>query len=413
MSHIVYLSSARLPTQNANGYQVMKMCEGMAALGHDVELMHPWRHQGDISLADADPFAYYGIERNFRLRTLPNWDLIRIERHVPVVPFRVMYAVHQLSWGLMGSIRAARRKPDLIYTRSASFAYWATRLGPPCAFEAHLLPSRVTTRLIRSFSRRKSMRAVFALTGYAAGALETVGVPPGKLEVLPDAADLDAFADMPSKEDARARLGLPSDRPIIGYVGRFKTMGKEKGVRDLVSALTDPELRELKPLLVCVGGPMDLVPDFMELARSLEIPESQLRFVDRVPNPEVPTWLAAVDVAAMPAPAASANGASAASVDRYSNATSPLKLFEYMAAGLPFVAPDIAGVREVVEDGKGCLIAPPGDSAAIGRALNRLLRDPEEARRLGEGARAAVARHSWRGRAERALDSALNGVSPR
>ena len=412
MSRIVYLASSRLPTENANGFQVMKMCEGMAALGHDVELFHPWRHQPDEALAGVDPFEYYGIERSFRLQTLPNWDIMRIERRIPVLPFRAMYMAHQLSWGLMGAIRAARRRPDLIYTRSASFAYSAARLGPPCVFEAHLLPSRATTGLIRRFSQRPSLRAVFALTGYAADALAEAGVPRGKLQVLPDAADVAAIESSPSKEEARKQLGLPPDRRIIGYIGRFKTMGKEKGVRDLIRAMADPELRELDPLLVCVGGPMQIVPEYQALAESLGVPSSEIRFLDRVPNTEVPAWLAAVDVGAMPAPEESANGRPGQH-DRYANATSPLKLFEYMAAGLPIVAPDIAGVREVMQDGASGLIAPPGDADAIARALTRILSGPELARTLGQGARAAVEEHTWHARAERALDWALNGHAPR
>ena len=77
------------------------------------------------------------------------------------------------------------------------------------------------------------------------------------------------------------------------------------------------------------------------VAESLGIPSSALRFVDRVPTPAVATWLAAVDVGAMPYPA----------TEHYATAMSPLKLFEYMAAGLPIVATDLPALREVLHDG--------------------------------------------------------------
>lgn len=408
MSRIAYLSSARLPTEKANGFQVMKMCEGIAALGHEVELLHPRRHQADSSLSETDPFAYYGVRPTFRLRTLSNWDVVRLEPRLPELPFRMLFTAHELGWGLLATRQAARAKPDLIYTRNFSYAYWAARLGRPCAFEAHLPPnSRRKAGLVRSFSQRPSARAVFALTRHTAGALQAAGVPAGKIEVLPDAADLGAFAAAPPREDARNRLGLPLGRPIIGYVGRFKTMGREKGVPDLIRAMADSDLRRLDPLLLCVGGPMDAVQEYMRLASSVGVPSSQLRFVDRVPNAEVPTWLAALDVGAMPAPAGASNGRYPAS-ERYATATSPLKLFEYMAAGLPIVAADIPGVSEVLNEGENGLLVRPGDPEGLARGFRTLLEATGTARSLGDRARHDAAQYTWSRRAERALSFALD-----
>jgi glycosyltransferase involved in cell wall biosynthesis len=402
VSYIVYLSGARLPTEKAHGFQVMKMCEAMAALGHDVELVHPWRYQADSSLYEADPFEYYGVRPTFRLRTLSNWDVVRLERHLPELPLRVLTAGHDLGWGLFATWRAAQSVPDLIYTRSASFAYWAARLGQPCAFEAHLPPSRRTAPLVRGFSRRPATRAVFALTSYTASDLEAAGVPSQKVAVLPDAADLAAFADVPTRQDARRRLELPLSRPIIGYIGRFETLGKEKGIGDLVRAMADSELRRLDPLLLCVGGPMAAVPEYLRLAGSLGVPSSAVRFIDRVPNAEVPMWLAAIDVGAMPYPAA----------EHYPTAMSPLKLFEYMAAGLPIVATDLPAVREVLSDGDNALLVPPGDARALALTLRRILEHAGLARALGDRARRNATRYTWARRAERALGSAL-GPEPR
>jgi glycosyltransferase involved in cell wall biosynthesis len=410
MSHIIYLSTARLPTEKANGFQVMKMCEAMAGLGHDVELLHPWRYQANSLLTATNPFVYYGVRPTFRLRTLSNLDIVPLERWLPDLPFLALYGLHELGWALLAAWRAAKANPDLIYTRDAPCAYWATRLGRACVFEAHIPPGGRGARIVRSFSRRPSTRAVITLTKPTAADLEAAGVPGHKLEVLPDAADLAAFADAPSKEHARRQLDLPLRRPIIGYIGRFETMGREKGVRDLVRAMAVSELRKLDPLLLCVGGPMDPVGEYTHLARSLGVPSSALRFVDRVPNPEVPTWLAALDVGALPAPAERSNERRReASVDRYPTATSPLKLFEYMAAGLPIVAADLPGVREVLDDGENAVLVPSGDPEALARAFSRTLEDAAVARGLGDRARRAAAEYTWSRRAERALASALGG----
>jgi glycosyltransferase involved in cell wall biosynthesis len=407
MPRIVFLSGARLPTEKAEGFQVMKMCEAMAGLGHDVELLHPWRRQADPELAGVDPFDYYDVGRSFGVKALANLDLVPLDRWAAVPPVRQLLMGHLAGWGLTATWQAARRGPDLIYTRDVWPAYWAATLGHACAFEAHLPPRNRSAGLIRSLARQDSARAVFALTSYTAAELRDAGVPPRKVAVLPDAADLDAFDAAPPREDARRQLGLPPGRPIVGYVGRFDTMGREKGVQDLVRAMASPVLRELDPLLVCVGGPMDHVPGYQDLASSLGLSPSSVRFLDRVPNREVPLWLAAVDAGVWPSPGAALDGGERfAAAEDYGHATSPLKLFEYMAAGLPIVAAGLPGVRDVLEDGRTALLVPPADPEAIAAAIARILSDPVLAAGLGSAAREEAARHTWRSRAERALGAA-------
>ena len=62
--------------------------------------------------------------------------------------------------------------------------------------------------------------------------------------------------------------------------------------------------------------------------------------------------------------------------------TSPLKLFEYMAAGRPIVASDLPSIREVLRDGVNALLVPPGDPVAMAAAIARLLGDRALAARL-------------------------------
>jgi glycosyltransferase involved in cell wall biosynthesis len=95
---------------------------------------------------------------------------------------------------------------------------------------------------------------------------------------------------------------------------------------------------------------------------------------------------------------------------------SPLKLFEYLAAGLATIVADLPAVTAVVDDDSAVVI-PCGDADALAEAVRRLCADAAERRRLGENGRALVeAEHTWRHRARRILDAASElapaGVAP-
>ena len=92
--------------------------------------------------------------------------------------------------------------------------------------------------------------------------------------------------------------------------------------------------------------------------------------------------------------------------DRY---TSPLKLFEYLAAGRPIVASDLHAVREVLRDDDNALLVAPGSSAALAAAVRRLISDPALGRRLAAKAFDDAGYYGWGTRAER-IDVVLNAA---
>ena len=90
--------------------------------------------------------------------------------------------------------------------------------------------------------------------------------------------------------------------------------------------------------------------------------------------------------------------------------TSPLKLFDYMAAGAPIVASDLPTVREVLSDGDNALLVPPEDPAALATAIRRLLVNGGLADRLRRTAFEQVRAYTWDARAARIIE-ALERVS--
>jgi glycosyltransferase involved in cell wall biosynthesis len=101
--------------------------------------------------------------------------------------------------------------------------------------------------------------------------------------------------------------------------------------------------------------------------------------------------LVSADILALPNPASAISN----------HATSPLKLFEYMAAGRAIVASDLPSIREVLNHDTNALLVAPGDPAALAAAIRRLATDAALRGRLGAAARSAVLDYSWSRRAER------------
>lgn len=145
-----------------------------------------------------------------------------------------------------------------------------------------------------------------------------------------------------------------------------------KGQDLVVRALAEPELAEIGALGVIAGDayPGEAAPDIAALARECGVAD-RVRMLGFVADPQ-PVF-AAADVVAVP-----------------STRPDPLpnSALEALAAGVPVVAAAHGGLTEIVRDGETGLLVPPGDAAALARALRRLADDPVERTRMGEAAAA-------------------------
>ena len=109
--------------------------------------------------------------------------------------------------------------------------------------------------------------------------------------------------------------------------------------------------------------------------------------------------MSAFDLAAMPFPF----------TPHFAHFASPLKLFEYMAAGCAIIASDLPAWSDVISDGETALLLPPDDTAAWGSAIDRLRHDKDLRQELGSRARErALARYTWEARAQKILAHIAN-----
>lgn len=205
-------------------------------------------------------------------------------------------------------------------------------------------------------------------------------VPAEKIVVFPNAVHIDRFKpDRQAREDIRSKLGLQND-PVILFVGNFFHW---HDVPTLLTAFVEVLKSQPTARLVLVGDG-ERRAAMSALAAELGL-ERSVVFTGIVSHSDVPRYMAAADIAVVPYPP----------MDR-EMWLSPLKLFEYMSAGLAVVASSIGQIVDVVEDGANGSLVPPGDVTAMTAALCRLIADSDFRLSLGANARATAEKNfSW------------------
>lgn len=386
MTRLAYLANLRLPTEKAHGVQIAQQCDGFVDAGARVALVAPTRHNP----IEVDVATYYDLPPRFRVVHVPAFDVIPFAGRLPrrVAAAVVLANGARVASRLISAVLPAA--PDLIHTRDVQIAAAAVSSGLPTVYECHSRPGPHRAIVLRRIA--KALRGVVTLTSILADELERLGVPGDRILVAPDAVRTARFWGLPSRMEACRRLDVPEEVLRIGYVGRFETVGNDKGVGDLVDATARLAARGFPVELTCVGGTSEEQAPLRRRAAAAGLAASRLRLVAHRPHAEVPLWMRTFDVAVLPLP------------DRefLAKYVSPLKLFEYQAAGLPIVVTDLPSLREVLRP-EDAVFVQPGDPGSLAAGLGRVLLDAALRTTLGATGERRAANHTWTARGERIL----------
>jgi glycosyltransferase involved in cell wall biosynthesis len=186
------------------------------------------------------------------------------------------------------------------------------------------------------------------------------------VEVIYNAVDWAQLETTIGRDEMRASLGVPAGRPIAGIIARLT---EQKGHVYLFEALARTTALSAAHLVVVGDG--ELRQEFERRVEALGL-SSRVHFLGA--RRDLGDLLNAFDLFVLPSLWEGL----------------PLSLVLAMGAALPVVATDVAGVPEVVENGRTGLLVPAADVAALGSALGRVVTDPAFGRQLGDAARAVV-----------------------
>ena len=366
----LYVGSHPLFTEGASAVHMMKMCQAMANLGIEVECVVAGRVKKE------ELFSYYGIRTPFRVTP------ITLSGCVARRPLH----------GFLSALYARRKRNgfDFVLTRDLVFAWFAARVfGIPTVYDTHHPPVNWAARMmISSFSRSESLLGMSFNSRGLCEIYSRLGITGRNPVVAPNGFERDAFEGESDISSLRNRLGLPLGRKIVCYCGN--TYGG-RGIEILVRAAA--RMPEVEFLIV--GGRERDNALWREMARQERA--GNFRMEGFVAQREVAAYLLASDVLVMPY----SSGVTIRDGTEAGEFTSPLKLFEYMAAGKPIVATGVPSVLEILRPGENSVVTPPDDEEEFVRALRLVLGDSEFCARISDAARSDAAGYTWESRVER------------
>ena len=358
---LAYISPSVLPSRSANSVHVMQQCEALGKLGVDVTLFAKRAERADAGLRDTLRKVYgVGLERVSLSTVYTPWsraDNLSIAAHAF---FRV------LTSGF-----------DAVLSRNLFASFLLAIAGrTPLIVEVHQVESGLRGWMQRIACRGRKVAVVVISEQLGRDLAERVGLGGAPMHVLHDAAPDAVLPTAQERREWRGELAVePEERErfTCGYVGHlYPGRGIEADVEQRRHSNTAPNLR----------------------------------FLGYVPHPLARRAMSAIDLLLLPYQAKVSIGVAGQDTGRW---MSPMKMFEYMASGTPFLASDLPVLREVLRDGDNAVLVRPDDPSAWRRSILALRDDPARRQALADRAYGQyAANYTWRGRAKRII--ALAGI---
>jgi glycosyltransferase involved in cell wall biosynthesis len=376
--NILYLASIRIPNEKASGLAIVRQCEAFAKAGNSVTMARPVRK----NRIQENIFEYYLIDQCF--------DVVEIS------------AIDTIGrWGMLGFILTRgsqmcaflwyllfnHHRFDVIYARDEwmLFLPLLLRTHKKIVWEPHTKHDNFVIRYVA-----KRAHLVVPISG---GLRDFFFVSNQRTHVLvePSGVDIKQFENLPTQGEVRTHLNLPQDKIIVGYVGKYTTMGEGKGIDELVHAFS--ELKGLDAHLLIVGLESNEIKKVLALCKSTGLSDDSYSLLPLIQK-DFALYLHASDILVMNYP----------DTEHYRLYMSPTKLFAYMAAGKIIISSDLPSIREIVDE-RMVVFVRPGDRNDLRDKLSESGAHLYEFQEMKEVSRNEVSKYSWNNRTARIVEN--------
>lgn len=365
--NILAIAGSTIPSDTANSLQVMKACQALAQIGHEVTLLVPGSKNTSIDLQQ-----HYGLQVDFPIEWLASssrrmftWDSVR---------------------------RARALKADLVYSWFPQSAVFGLLRKLPVIFETHIQPTGLFGPLWhRTFANVRGRKRLVSITRALLNILEHdfhMHLSSDEVIIAPNGVDLELFTSLPDPVTARRQIRL-REAPTVMCTGHLYAGRGAELFLSLAKLIPQAQF-------VWVGGRPDDIQTWKQRAES-----DNITFIGFIPNRELPLYQAAADLLLMPYSRSIMGSSGTADSARVA---SPMKMFEYMAAGRAIVSADLPVIHEVLKE-KSAVFCEPDDIENWRFEIEKLLNDEIRRDGLGNQARRDVQGYTWVARAKRIMNN--------
>lgn len=358
---IVYAFDRVLPTTGADAEQALSTVAALTRRGHQVRFILP-SVAGRAALSADALRERYRVTGDFTAEYLPT----------PVSSLLVRKPLHAFRVARLSSLADA----DVVYTRNSLTMLACVKQGHPTVYDTYRAwPDHLPfLRPVFRYAMRKSsfVGAIFH-SAYARQSYVRLGVAQEKTTVIHNGYDPGRYVGLLDRNEAREALGLPRDRSIVTYSGRI---GVSKGTLAILKmARQCPEV-----LFLLVGSTKRGLGE----RRAARL--ANVNVIPWQPFERSALYQRASDVLLIPP--------SSAPLRIAGSTVLPMKVFGYLAAGRPILAPASADLRDVLDEHNAVLIDPDKPEMAV-PTLRALLADPARMEAVAQGAKQTAESLTW------------------
>lgn len=381
MKKLKILYHHRVAAQDGQSVHIQELTKSLQEMGHELIFVGPSFRPKELGQSN----SLLGLVR----KLLPQHIQELLEILYDHWAYRRLYKAYKT------------HKPDVLYERYNLFLFAGAKLkqkvGIPYLLEVNaplseeranyggLKFKKIGARIEAITWRTADM--AFPVSNVLADRMRNVGVLNNHIMPLHNGINQKDYEELDNSK-IRNELGL-QNKVILGFTGFLREWHRLDHIIRLISSFN----HEDSPHLLVVGNGPAIEP-CQALAKELGI-EDRVHFVGFVNRSEIPLYIMAMDIALQPA------------VTDYA---SPLKIFEYMAAGVAIVAPDQPNIKEIVTHQKNALLFQTNDREDISNKLLQLIQDPCLRAQIGQSAKETIKLkgYTWRSNAEKITTVAEN-----